>query len=362
MIIFGLYIYLQIQHQGRQHYYQVSIFLLFLLSTATIAIAISDFIAFSIFIMLPTGIFNNFSGDLPLNFAQQESYLNHLDINFQIALAGIYAGANIIADTLLLYRCFTLWAPRLWVKVGLGILSAINAGMAILSVTLQNMFINDYKSISISATITFGVARILFSYVFLGVNLLTNLVLTGLIAGRLWWISRRTQKYLGLDSSNSNRMNKYVAMVLESGLLYPLALTASIAAVKTERYDFGMPNAPILTLFVGIAATMIMVRADLGISIEAMASSTNSNNDCRNLSDTEVHPVSHLHPSQVSGTSQPLPLFQLQERPKHQESLTPFTYFRSNPVPQKYTGNWDIPPPHERGSNPCRRHGIENKI
>jgi hypothetical protein len=75
----------------------------------------------------------------------------------------------------------------------------------------------------------FKMERSLFN-AFLGVNLFTNFLLTGLIgksgrlqktislydfdvAGRLWWISHITQEYLGHDPSNGKRMHNIVAMM-----------------------------------------------------------------------------------------------------------------------------------------------------
>ncbi|KIK66697.1 hypothetical protein GYMLUDRAFT_238935 [Collybiopsis luxurians FD-317 M1] len=202
----------------------------------------------------------------------------------------VYAAANVVADMLLLYRCYILWASRKWVIIGPTIISAINAGMAIASVTFEQ------KSMSTSSMIDhFSIANAdtkLFE-AFLGVNLLTNLILTGLI-GKLWYIVRTTRKHLGYASSNSKGMDNVVSMVLESGLLYPLALVSCLIPFLTVTESLIVID-PLLTIILGIAPTMIIVRVDLGISVEATASASSDPVSQNSVLDIELQPLVHSH-------------------------------------------------------------------
>ncbi|KIK66780.1 hypothetical protein GYMLUDRAFT_239011 [Collybiopsis luxurians FD-317 M1] len=132
-------------------------------------------------------------------------------------------------------------------------------------------------------TIDISAAGILLYDVVLWVNLLSNVILTGLIAGRLWWIFLTTKQSLKCESSDIKGTNNVGAMVLESGLLYPLALIVSIVVTF---YDVGLGRlgiASILTVIVGIAATMIMVRADLKLRFK-----TTSEVDHKDSADVEM--------------------------------------------------------------------------
>ncbi|KIK66713.1 hypothetical protein GYMLUDRAFT_238949 [Collybiopsis luxurians FD-317 M1] len=284
VIIFGLYIYLQVQRQGRQYYYQVSILLLFLLSTAAVAISIVTFVKLALITLFAATPNPSTAPDaLPSIEIEHE--------RLSVALRSIYAVANVIADTLLLYRCYIMLTGRKWVIIGSVMISAINTGMAIASVVVVENTFKTAFSLSINqVSVQTGPS---FFYAFLGVNLLTNLMLTGFLAGRIWWFSRSTRKYFGYDSSNNRRMTNIASMVLESGLLYPLALVLCIIALASVPFTDGISPSvePLLTVIVGIAPTMIMVRVDLGASIET-PSSADPDNDCKRFGTTSAFPAS----------------------------------------------------------------------
>ncbi|KAF5390850.1 hypothetical protein D9757_004455 [Collybiopsis confluens] len=102
-------------------------------------------------------------------------------------------------------------------------------------------------------------------YAFLGINVFNNILLTGLIAGRLWYINNTAAKLFGTSPSPDRRYYAIVAMFLESGSLYPIALIICLAIQVT-----GSPASmdPILLQIVGIAPMLILVRTTLGVSIE----------------------------------------------------------------------------------------------
>ncbi|KIK53076.1 hypothetical protein GYMLUDRAFT_250663 [Collybiopsis luxurians FD-317 M1] len=166
---------------------------------------------------------------------------------------------------------------------------------------------------------------------FLGINLLTNLTLTGLIAARLWWSSRSMQKYLGYDSPHGRRTNNIVAMVLESGSIYPVALIACIIVLQLNK-PFSVPVESVLTIIVGIAPTLIIVRVDLGISMK-VTSGPSSDADSTVLQDLEGEPSSYLHPFPPD-LEAPQPNFLLPVSGGNNRDGT--AALPSNAVPQKY--------------------------
>ncbi|KAF9066447.1 hypothetical protein BDP27DRAFT_1011583 [Rhodocollybia butyracea] len=180
--------------------------------------------------------------------------------NLDVAAAATYVTANIIADALLLYRCYVVWGARKYIIVGPFLISLVNTTLekenvsqVLNEVKNGNVGSGENASLQTASAISFS---------FLIVNLLTNLILTGLIAGRIWWISKETRRALG--GADDKRIGSIATMVLESGLLYPVALAIGLALKLTETVT---EVHPILTIIVGMAPTLIMVRTELGINI-----------------------------------------------------------------------------------------------
>ncbi|THU84679.1 hypothetical protein K435DRAFT_870018 [Dendrothele bispora CBS 962.96] len=103
---------------------------------------------------------------------------------------------------------------------------------------------------------------------FLAVNFFTNLVIPFMIAGRIWWIGNQVSKFL--PSRKFNLTRRTMAICLESGIMYPLALLpALVLTFQPVETPANLVNfIPILIQVVGIAPTFIIVRVALGISIE----------------------------------------------------------------------------------------------
>ncbi|THU83972.1 hypothetical protein K435DRAFT_870768 [Dendrothele bispora CBS 962.96] len=81
-------------------------------------------------------------------------------------------------------------------------------------------------------------------------------------AGRIWWIGHQVSKFLPTRKFNLTRQS--MAVCLESGIMYPLALIPTLVLIFVNGIDL----TAILIQVVGIAPTFIIVRVVLGISIE----------------------------------------------------------------------------------------------
>ncbi|KAJ3992313.1 hypothetical protein F5050DRAFT_1858165 [Lentinula boryana] len=215
-MLFGLYVYLQIHQRGRQRYYQISILLLYPLATAAVT---NDPIAASHF----------------------RTYAN-----LTVAADGVYVAANIIADALLLYRCDIVWASRKYVIAIPVLISLINTVIAIIAAALVK---NNVGRLRIP---------------------IRQLVHKSHVDVSHWQLEEfggslvPTRQALGVNDSDNKRINSIAAMVMESGLPYPITLIIGLALTVKGTVEVQ----PMLTLIVGIAPMLIMVRPDLGISIE----------------------------------------------------------------------------------------------
>ncbi|KIK65935.1 hypothetical protein GYMLUDRAFT_952793 [Collybiopsis luxurians FD-317 M1] len=257
-LVFGIYVYLQIQQRNRLHYYQIALLLLYLLGTGAVVVGILDYREWSEWLLSTV-----LSKDMTAPSAVAH-YKSLVDLDF--AGGAIYATANAIGDSILLYRFYVLWRPKRYVTAVFATICFVNTVIMFTSVALeianrariyQEDLTENYTS-SVKALVTLTIPYIL-------INLLVNLVLTGLIAGRICWIFHASKQVLGPHIPQDRKINGVSAIVLESGLLYPLALVVDIALSTSGQK---METTPVLTLIVGIAPTLMMVRTDLGITTD----------------------------------------------------------------------------------------------
>ncbi|KAF9064036.1 hypothetical protein BDP27DRAFT_1334158 [Rhodocollybia butyracea] len=267
-MLFSLYTYLQIQHHERKHYYQSAVVVLYILATAALVLTILSY-----------------DQENLLWFSRMVPSINpsSLEVNLltyeylQVAEAAIYVVANTIADALLLYRCYIVWGARKYIIIVPSLICIVNTVLALVALgavvrALQSQTgnseidhaIKNFSPGNIGFPLPKSASIILL--LFLAINLFTNIMLTGLIAGRIWWISKETRQSLGEveDSKRRTSLNSVVKLILESGSLYPVALAFGLGLNATNTVN---AVEPILTVIVGMAATLIMVMTDLDLSI-----------------------------------------------------------------------------------------------
>ncbi|KAF5389142.1 hypothetical protein D9757_004980 [Collybiopsis confluens] len=322
-VIFCLYIYLEIQQRGRQRYYQISLSILFLLSSINLDLSILN--------LKPWSLLCTAAGTLDQNLIDDEFTLTQ---KLRIAAQSLYVVANAVADILLLCRCYIVWGSRKWFIAGPIIICVINTGVAIASVVVQQRVLPLHIGSTMSTTDKhLDTAGLGLFEAFLGLNVVSNLILTGLIAGRLCWLSHAaTLESLGFHESDPKRRGSSAfAMIVESGLLYPLALIpCTVVEFKNEHLLLG----PLLTVIVGIAPTLIVVRMNLQISTSTLDDTAANDIDHTIHLDLERQP-SPAPDSQYSGSNllQPFLLPRLQES----REMAPLNSKSSiNPLPQKY--------------------------
>ncbi|KAF5329009.1 hypothetical protein D9758_018557 [Tetrapyrgos nigripes] len=194
------------------------------------------------------------------------------------AFRWIFIFINLTAEMIFLQRTFAIWNCSLKIIVLPVLLTLANLGIAIAAQFLPQASVNESV---LSATTAHNVV---FSGVFLGVNVFTNLVLTGMIAGRIWYTRYQTNKYLTQyqnGAAQSRRYSSLIAIIIESGVLYPMFLILNIILSfgnfpADERLRITHVNGVIddlLGLIAAISPTLIIVRAGLGLSIETLSGS-----------------------------------------------------------------------------------------
>jgi len=161
-----------------------------------------------------------------------------------------YSLSNWIADGIFVHRCYVIWG-RKWRPVAIpafSFLCTIVGGIVGL--------------LPLSGTSERVATAVCMATIFL-----TNVLASSLAAGRIWYISRRLARLMG----GRNPRKKYtdiIAILLESGLIYPATLVIIIAlfAAPTTSTNSVLIGVAICYHIVAIAPTLIIVRIGMGVS------------------------------------------------------------------------------------------------
>ncbi|KAJ6594734.1 hypothetical protein B0H19DRAFT_1247382 [Mycena capillaripes] len=126
---------------------------------------------------------------------------------------------NIVTDSLFIYRCFIIWGRNVCIvilPILMLLVTTVLGYMAAISADLLEPYNVDY--------------RIAFAMV-----LLTNVMLTVLTAGRIWWMRR--DACLVLESAHVRKYDTAIAIVLESGAIYCLAIIISLIVGSVAKSE-----------------------------------------------------------------------------------------------------------------------------
>ncbi|KAJ7019424.1 hypothetical protein C8F04DRAFT_1321909 [Mycena alexandri] len=170
----------------------------------------------------------------------------------------IFAGNNMVTDTLLLYRCFVLWGSRRRLFVIPAILIACTFAVGCASALI----------VAVPSSVPYVAAA------------LTNLLLVGLIAGRIWWIRRDARVVAG--NGLRKRYNTVIEMILESGVLY--LVVAVLLAVFQDGIVFNSVLLSVGVHMINIVPTLIIVRVGLRHNIQDTGQTRATNHPLLELS------------------------------------------------------------------------------
>ncbi|KAJ8088124.1 hypothetical protein PM082_013675 [Marasmius tenuissimus] len=170
--------------------------------------------------------------------------------------------ANIVAETMLIHRCYIIWGRRKRVAIPLIILSAISSLLFLgASVTAAVGYGNRRFKWGVTLAIYADALKFLGVIVSAGVNVLVTL----LTAGRIWWINRQSRAHLGVsERKDSNKVSTATRIILESGIIYPTVM--AIQVIAAWRRHGGLPHVDLTSVVVlsaGIAPTLALLRAQM---------------------------------------------------------------------------------------------------
>ncbi|KAJ7704204.1 hypothetical protein B0H16DRAFT_718639 [Mycena metata] len=176
----------------------------------------------------------------------------------------IFAGNNLVTDSLLLYRCFVIWGSNWRPVVFPGVLIACT------------FIIGCIASVDSSGVIVVPTTLFRLPYVFAA---LTNLVLVVLIGGRVWYTRQDARVVAGNELRK--RYDTVIVMVLESGAMYfVVVVLLAIFASDPSGVTFDILES-IAMHIVNNAPTLIIVRVGLEQNIQD-TSKISPTNEARN--------------------------------------------------------------------------------
>ncbi|TFK97974.1 hypothetical protein BDV98DRAFT_607234 [Pterulicium gracile] len=162
---------------------------------------------------------------------------------------------SLLADIVLIYRCYIIWDCR-WKIIALpcavfgasGVCGYISASRMSLAKHGSDLFAPE-----IAPWLKAGGA----------LTVVTNISVTTMIAGRIWWVSRNARNVLpGCYRAKHNRV---IAVIIESGGIYSFTLIIFTSLMRIGSQNKIRIVYQALAQLAGITPTLIIVRMGLGL-------------------------------------------------------------------------------------------------
>ncbi|KAK1228046.1 hypothetical protein PQX77_008925 [Marasmius sp. AFHP31] len=172
---------------------------------------------------------------------------------------------SVIADIMLVHRCHVIWGSRKRIGYPLFLISALLNIIALASVVIYEIGARHIDT-QLALVNTGGMMNSIFFVCIAGFNT----ILTLMTASRIWWITRRAGAMMGGEVDR--RYRTIVAIILESGWIYPLVLIINATVEFATEVDTVLPVSidPLIWQFAGLAPTLIFVRARSGKSVDSV--------------------------------------------------------------------------------------------
>ncbi|KAJ8087388.1 hypothetical protein PM082_006218 [Marasmius tenuissimus] len=172
---------------------------------------------------------------------------------------------NVIADIMLIHRCHVIWSSRKRIGYPLFVISVLLNIIALASIIIYEIGARHIDT-QLKLVNTGGMMNSIF-FVCIAVF---NTILTLMTASRIWWITRRARAMMGGEVDQ--RYKTIVAIILESGWIYPLVLIVNATVEFATEVDTILPISidPLIWQFAGLTPTLIFVRARSGKSVDSV--------------------------------------------------------------------------------------------
>ncbi|KAF9264062.1 hypothetical protein L218DRAFT_987124 [Marasmius fiardii PR-910] len=235
--------------QGNDKAYLCSTLVLFLLATA-ITILQTQLVVREALI--------NFAAVKTRDTSSFEQYQVDDRLSGAVSSASFYITniANMVADCILIHRCYTIWQNKKQIAIPFLIAVFTVSVMGFTSMIMITVGSENLKNLRIARQ------GMTLQTVYFALDAAVNFIITLLTAFKIWSISREVGKLMGRAGNMMHQV--VIAIILESGVLYPATIVLHIA-LRSSIPHIGMPVNlyPIITIVAGIAPTLIIVRGKL---------------------------------------------------------------------------------------------------
>jgi len=186
-----------------------------------------------------------------------DAYFGSMSSLEEVTRTGFICAYLVLADAILIYRCFVVWSENYWIV-------AFPVVLWLGSIAVDSIMIATMANMS-SATSIFVINLGKWITAVLSFTLAQNIIVTALIVYRIWKINTSTGR-----TSTSN-LRPIIAVLLESGILYVCTLFLFLVTyLAGSNAQFIMVD--ILNGMIGIAFTVLIVRVGLGVTRSQMES------------------------------------------------------------------------------------------
>ncbi|KAI3621019.1 hypothetical protein WG66_013368 [Moniliophthora roreri] len=167
----------------------------------------------------------------------------------------LYVTNIMVADALLVYRLYIVWSRDKRVVLGPLLLLI---GTAVCGYRTVWGYSQAKPGDTNHAIVIYHWAVLVFS-----LSLCTNVIVTCLIAWRIWWVGRAIAQTL--DREHGRKYSQALAIIIESGAISSIATLIVLVAFVSGTKAVDIARDPLIQI-TGIAPTLIIVRVGLGLS------------------------------------------------------------------------------------------------
>ncbi|KAJ3975776.1 hypothetical protein EV361DRAFT_431448 [Lentinula raphanica] len=180
-------------------------------------------------------------------------FFSDVSIPANVAKVTIHTVNSILGDSIMVWRCYNVWGQR-WLPSILPILLIIAS--AVCGFGQAVIFAEARTTHS-----AFGSNLERWNGSLFSLSLATNVVVTTLIATRIWWVSRQINPL----HDSAFKYRRVLILVIESGAIYSSALVIEITLYFLNNNAFYIIYDPIAQL-TAIVPTIIIVLTSLGLT------------------------------------------------------------------------------------------------
>jgi len=167
------------------------------------------------------------------------------------------AVTDFIGESILIYRCWLLWSKNYWIII-LPCLTSLGGLASVSGVIRLLQEIDPTSPMAPKSLVPLGLAGFT-------LPLCTNVFVTSLIAGRIWYISPRKAHDMPGVNFPIGRGRAAIDIVVESGALY-LAVQLILVILFAIQHPAQGIVCVIAVQIYGIAPSLIVIRVALGLS------------------------------------------------------------------------------------------------